>query len=800
MPQIVAKKYSLFNTEPSTLVMTQIDEMLRDLFTGLRNSSVGGTDSSALVVNPETYLSGSVLYISDGIGTVSGLPIGVSAGAFLRTTGLLPEWSTVTLPNTATTGDLLYASGTNAYGNLADVATGNALISGGVGVVPSYGKIGLTTHVSGTLAVGSGGTGLSTYAQGDLLYATSASGISRLAKDANATRYLSNTGATNNPAWAQVNLANGVTGNLPVANLGSGTGADATTFWRGDGVWASSGVAGAHTLLDGTVHTDTVGAFPTQGAIVFGNDTPEWDSLPIGNENTLLGSDGTVIDWIQPDHGDFLSGLDGDDHTQYAHLTGRAGGQTLEGGVAASETLTLRSTSNATKGNVVIGSLAAGFLAVDETNRLVGINTAPSLVALAIAGTPIDIGYLITCTPLTSPNNSYFQITALGANSQAGFTLNQTTNAVEWRVAVVGNANNALRISNTTFGDQLYATITGNLLLSTVHTSDPGTGSHTLIFKDGIVPTGLATDTAGLYANDVAGTVHMFAIDEAGNSVDLNTLTNDHGGLGGLSDDDHAQYALLAGRAGGQTLTGGTAASESLVLASTAHATKGAVTTGEAITNLTVDSPFIVYSAGGAIPITTGRASANSSSAGVNAYKARGTPSVPAAAESGDYLGAFNAYGYHSSNAFSGAKGWFSINAAQNFTATAQGTTARIATTPLNSTTSAERLIATPAGNIIIGTGTVDPTTGTKGIIFEDGTALASMVTNTTGIYGDDDGDGTVRLHGINEDGGAGPIGVVIVKATTGDPTGHSGLFTINTFDNAAKIYAEGAWRTIASW
>jgi len=55
-------------------------------------------------------------------------------------------------------GDLLYASGTSALSRLADVATGNALISGGVGVAPAWGKIGLTTHVSGTLPVANGGT------------------------------------------------------------------------------------------------------------------------------------------------------------------------------------------------------------------------------------------------------------------------------------------------------------------------------------------------------------------------------------------------------------------------------------------------------------------------------------------------------------------------------------------------------------------------------------------------------------------------------------------------------------------
>jgi len=58
-------------------------------------------------------------------------------------------------------GDLLYANTTTTLAKLPDVATGNALISGGVGVAPSYGKIGLTTHVSGVLPVANGGTNAS---------------------------------------------------------------------------------------------------------------------------------------------------------------------------------------------------------------------------------------------------------------------------------------------------------------------------------------------------------------------------------------------------------------------------------------------------------------------------------------------------------------------------------------------------------------------------------------------------------------------------------------------------------------
>jgi hypothetical protein len=59
-------------------------------------------------------------------------------------------------------GDILFANTTTTLAKLADVATGNALISGGVGVAPSYGKIGLTTHVSGVLPVANGGTNAST--------------------------------------------------------------------------------------------------------------------------------------------------------------------------------------------------------------------------------------------------------------------------------------------------------------------------------------------------------------------------------------------------------------------------------------------------------------------------------------------------------------------------------------------------------------------------------------------------------------------------------------------------------------
>jgi len=55
-----------------------------------------------------------------------------------------------------------------------------------------------------------------------------------------------------------------------------------------------------------------------------------------------------------------------------------------------------------------------------------------------------------------------------------------------------------------------------------------------------------------------------------GNTSGTNTGDqNDHGGQDGLADDDHTQYSLLAGRASGQTIVGGSGVEDTLVLQGT---------------------------------------------------------------------------------------------------------------------------------------------------------------------------------------------------------------------------------------
>jgi hypothetical protein len=94
--------------------------------------------------------SGSVTTVTDR--RTIGVAIGMGAGS------------------TGSIGDLLYADTTVSFARLAAAATGNALISGGASTAPAWGKIALTTHVSGVLGCANGGSNNSaTPSNGQLL-------------------------------------------------------------------------------------------------------------------------------------------------------------------------------------------------------------------------------------------------------------------------------------------------------------------------------------------------------------------------------------------------------------------------------------------------------------------------------------------------------------------------------------------------------------------------------------------------------------------------------------------------------
>lgn len=133
-----------------------------DSITDIANAIVpvdSGTANGGLIFH-------TTIKITDTLGTTS-----MSWYRVIDTSYVIPATQGGTGQTSYAIGDLLYAPTATTVSKLADVATGNALISGGVGVAPSYGKIGLTTHVSGTLPLANGGTnGTSAAVNGGVVY------------------------------------------------------------------------------------------------------------------------------------------------------------------------------------------------------------------------------------------------------------------------------------------------------------------------------------------------------------------------------------------------------------------------------------------------------------------------------------------------------------------------------------------------------------------------------------------------------------------------------------------------------
>jgi hypothetical protein len=91
-----------------------------------------------------------------------------------------------------------------------------ALLSGGVTTAPSYGKIGLTTHVSGILPVASGGTGISSGTSGGVTYFSGSTTIaSSAALAANGIVY--GGGAGSAPASSSATITPGGSISVPTA-------------------------------------------------------------------------------------------------------------------------------------------------------------------------------------------------------------------------------------------------------------------------------------------------------------------------------------------------------------------------------------------------------------------------------------------------------------------------------------------------------------------------------------------------------------------------------------------------------
>lgn len=215
---------------------------------------------------PSGRLSGSYTGVT-GVGTLTAgtwtaSTIGVAYGG----TGL----------TSYTVGDVVYADGTTSLNKLAGVATGNALISGGVGAAPSYGKIGLTTHVSGVLPIANGGTNSST-ADG---------GLNNLlpSQSGNSGKYLQTNGSST--SWATLTAPNNGTLTMNVSGTGLSGSATFTADQAGNSTFTVTSNATSSNTASTIVARDASGNFSagTITASLSGNATTS--SSTTGNAAT----------------------------------------------------------------------------------------------------------------------------------------------------------------------------------------------------------------------------------------------------------------------------------------------------------------------------------------------------------------------------------------------------------------------------------------------------------------------------------------------------------------------------------